>query len=403
MPSDCLNACMPARVNRGRRFAHIRETVFVRGQVLPVFEQPSPRAVEHLRDVLFAVQGIPETVVVNHARDIGPGREHRLERPLDRLLERPPVDVVLHLRREGHLLERAGEVPVLLRRFEIADHLDVARIAAAEPEVVRHADVLDRHRIHAHQLRRHRVDRHLIGAGQHHVLHVRHHAARPRTVAGKRAVHHREHAAMNLLLDHQQVDERFVDHRMRPVTPLVEQAAERVLHRARGGREHVGLHRRQVQDVLADEPLRDHEPVRVDLVQAEELVGELADRVADVDPRLVAFVEMDVAQAVGLHHRQLLVLGFAEVRVDHDRAVVAGVNQLRIVAVALHRGDHAVELPRRGRAAGEEKMPGDVDLERGVGVLRKDVLVTGKVHHRVRVLADRRRRRFDDRDLRSCQ
>ena len=116
---------------------------------------------------------------------------------------------------------------------EVADDLDVARIAAAEPEVVRHPDVLDRHRIDAHQLRRHRVDRDLIGAGEHHVLDVRHHAARPGTVAGERAVHHREHAAVDLLLDHQQVDERLVDDRMRPVPLLVEQAAERVLHRAR--------------------------------------------------------------------------------------------------------------------------------------------------------------------------
>ena len=48
--------------------------------------------------------------------------------------------------------------------------------------------------------------------------------------------------------------------------------------------------------------LRNHEAVGVDLVQAEELLGEIADRVADVDPRLVAFVEVDVAEAVRLHH-----------------------------------------------------------------------------------------------------
>jgi hypothetical protein len=154
---------------------------------------------------------------------------------------------------------------------------------------------------------------------------------------------------VDLFLDHQQVDERLVDDRMRPVPLLVEQAAKRVLHRARRRREHVRLHRRQMQDVLADEALRDHEPVRVDVVQAEELVGEVADGVADVDPRLVALVEVDVAQAVRLHHRQLLVFGFTKVSVDDDGAVVAGVNQLRLVAVRLHRLNHAVELPRRGR------------------------------------------------------
>ena len=75
---------------------------------------------------------------------------------------------------------------------------------------------------------------------------------------------------------------------------------------------------------------------------------------------------------------ELLVLRLAEVRVDHDGAVVAGVDQRRIVAVPLHRRDHAVELPRRGRRTGEEEVPGDVDLERGVGVLGEDVLVPAR-------------------------
>ena len=52
--------------------------------------------------------------------------------------------LVLVLRGERHLLERAVEVPVLLRRVEVADDLDVARIAAAEAELVRQADELDR-------------------------------------------------------------------------------------------------------------------------------------------------------------------------------------------------------------------------------------------------------------------
>ena len=139
--------------------------------------------------------------------------------------------------------------------------------------------------------------------------------------------------------------------------------------------------------------LRDHEPVGVDLVQAEELVGEIADRVADVDPGLVAFVEVDVAQAVRLHHRQLLVLRLAEVRVDDDGAVVAGVDQRRdrsrrcFIARITPSSCHGVV-----ERAGEEEMPGDVDLERGIGVLGEDVLVAGQVHHRVRVPADRRRR-----------
>ena len=253
---------------------------------------------------------------------------------------------------------------------------------------MREADELDRHRIHAHQLRGHRVDRHLIVARQDHVLHVRHHAARPGAVAGERAVHHREHAAMDLLLDHQQVDERLVNHRMRPVTMLVQQPAERVLHRARRGREDVRLDRGQMDDVLADEAAGNHEALRIDLVQAQELLRQIADRVADVDP-LFTFVEVDVAQLVRLDDVDLLVLAFAEVRVDHDGAVVAGVNQVRRIAVLFHRPDHAVQLPGRRRAARKKEVPGDVDLERRVGVLGDDILISGEIEQFVIVAKDR--------------
>ena len=101
----------------------------------------------------------------------------------------------------------------------------------------------------------------------------------PGTVAGERPVHHREDAAVDLLLDHQEIDERLVDDRVGPVPMLVQQPAERVLHRPGRGREDVRLHRRQVDDVLPDEALRDHEALRVDLVQARELLREVADRV----------------------------------------------------------------------------------------------------------------------------
>ena len=94
-------------------------------------------------------------------------------------------------------------MPVLGAGVLIADDLDVARISAAEPAFVRQTDELDRQRIDSHQLGGDRVDRHLIRAGEDHVLDVRDHAARPGTVAGKRSIHDGEHAAMNLLLNHQ--------------------------------------------------------------------------------------------------------------------------------------------------------------------------------------------------------
>ena len=123
-------------------------------------------------------------------------------------------------------------------------------------------------------------------------------------------------------------------------------------------------------------------PARIDVVQAGELLREIADRVADVDP-LFGLVDVDVPQPVRLDDVDLLVFALAEVRVDHDRAVVAGVDERRIVSVAFHRTDDALELPRRGRAAGEEKVPGDVDLERRVHTLRHDFLVTGEVEQGV--------------------
>ena len=69
-------------------------------------------------------------------------------------------------------------------------------------------------------------------------------------------------------------------------------------------------------------------PFGIDLVQAEELLREVADGVADVDP-LLALVEVDVAEAVRLDDVDLLVLALAEVRVDDDGAVVARVDEVR--------------------------------------------------------------------------
>ena len=93
--------------------------------------------------------------------------------------------------------------------------------------------------------------------GQHDILDMGNHAPRTRPVAGKRAVHDREQPAMDLLLDHEQVHQRLVNDRMGPVPVLVQQAAEGVLHRAGGGGEDMGLDGGQVDDVFADEPLRE--------------------------------------------------------------------------------------------------------------------------------------------------
>ena len=294
--------------------------------------------------------------MIHHARRVRPWRENGLERPLDGFAPWPPINLVLHARGERHLVERPDEVPVLRACLFVADDFDVARIAASQPEVVREPDELDRHRVHAHQLGRDRVDRDLIAAGEDHVFNARHHAPRPRAVAGERAVHHRKHPAMNFLLNHQQIDERFVNHRMRPVPMLVQQSAERILHRARHRGKDVGLHGRQMNDVLADEPARNHEPFRVHVVQAEKFLRQVANGVLDVDP-LFSFVDVDIPQSVGFDDRKLLVLALAEVRVDHHRTVMARVNQVRRISVLLHRANHPFELPRRGRGGREKEVP----------------------------------------------
>ena len=73
---------------------------------------------------------------------------------------------------------------------------------------------------------------------------------------------------MNLLLNREQVDERFVDPGMRVVAPRVQQAAERVLHRAGRRGVDVALGRRQVDDVLAEEVVGDVDPLGEDAIRA---------------------------------------------------------------------------------------------------------------------------------------
>src|ERR1700736_5779844 len=95
-----------------------------------------------------------------------------------------------------------------------------------------------------------------------------------------------------------------------------------------------------MNDVLADEPAWNHEALRIDFIQAQKFLREVADGVLDVDP-LLGFVDVDVAKAVRLHDGKLLVFAFAEMRVDHHRAVVAGGNQSWPRAVLLLWSDHA--------------------------------------------------------------
>ena len=124
-----------------------------------------------------------------------------------------------------------------------------ARVADAEAGLVRQPDVRDGERVEAHHLRRDGVDRHLVAGAEDDVLDLREHGARAGAVAGGGAVHHGEEAAVDLLLDRQQVHQRLVDPAMRVVAARVEQAAEGVLHRA--GRRGVDV------AVVDDQPVAD--------------------------------------------------------------------------------------------------------------------------------------------------
>ena len=113
---------------------------------------------------------------------------------------------------------------------------------------------------------------------------MRDHAAGPRTISYERAIHDGKHTAMDFFLDHQQVHESFVDDRMSPMSMLVEQAAERVFHRARGRRKNMRFYGRQVDDVLANEPFGNGESLFVYIVENEEVIRQIAHGISDVNP-----------------------------------------------------------------------------------------------------------------------
>src|SRR5207247_9404880 len=73
---------------------------------------------------------------------------------------------------------------------------------------------------------------------------------------------------------------------------------------------------------------------------------------------------------------------------DYHRAIVARMDEIRIVAVAFEGANDTFELPGDGAAAGIEKMPGDIDLEGGVGRPVDHVLITREIHHLVVIPQD---------------
>ena len=182
------------------------------------------------------------------------------------------------------------------------------------------------------------------------------HTARARAIACKGAVHHCEDTAVDFLLDHEEIDEGFVNDRMRPVTALVEQAAKGIFHGACGGGKDVGFDGGKMDDVFTEKAFGNVKAFGIDFVQAEKFFGEIADCVAYVDP-FFAFVEMYIFQAVRVNDGEVFVFFFAQMRVNDHGSVVAAVNEVGIVTIAFHGADNTIELPRRCGTSGKKKVP----------------------------------------------
>ena len=144
----------------------------------------------------------------------------------------------------------------------------------------------------------------------------------------------------------------------------------------------------EVDDVFADKPLGDHEPFWVYLVEAEELIGQVADGVSHIDPLFVTLVEVDIAEPMGLNDVNLFIFAFAQMSVNDDGPVMAGMDFGRVIAVPFEAADNAFHLPRRGGTAGVEKMPTDIHLEGGIGLAGDDVLVSGEIHQTMVIFQD---------------
>ena len=107
----------------------------------------------------------------------------------------------------------------------LAGDFDLPDVAASQTAFMGEADEFDGQRVETHHLRGHGIDCDHVAAGQDVVLDYGDHTTRTGPVAGKSPVHDGEDTGMNLLVDGQEVDQRFVDDAMRPVALwVVEQA-----------------------------------------------------------------------------------------------------------------------------------------------------------------------------------
>ena len=162
---------------------------------------------------------------------------------------------------------------------------------------------------------------------------------------------------MNLLLDREQIDERLVDPRVGVVAPRVQEAPERILHRAGRRRVDVALGRRQMDDVLAEEEIGNVDAFGIDALQHAHrrlrLVGH---------PRHVFFDEVvEDRDAVAFDDRHVVIQILALEGVGDDRLVLNA--DLIGEPAPRQRLNRPFELPRRRVRRRERKVPRDVVLE----------------------------------------
>src|SRR5574341_219060 len=165
--------------------------------------------------------------------------------------------------------------------------------------------------------------------------------ARSWPLAGKSSIHHREDAGMNILLNLQKINERIVDDAVRPVAFFIQQSTEGVLHCTSDVSEDMGLHRRQMEDVLVVEKFWDADAVLVNSVEHEErLLGFVR------DPLDIFEVRFNRLQTVLVLNESVAIVNLRLASVDDDRVVVRCDQYLARITVGDEPLDYGFQLPR---------------------------------------------------------
>ena len=166
-----------------------------------------------------------------------------------------------------------------------------------------------------------------------------------------------------------------MDDAVGPVASFAQEAAESVFHRAGDGRENVGLHRRELDDIFADEHFGDAYAVGKNVLQdAKSPLGFVG------DPLDLRLIQMHRLQPMLLVHRDQVIANHADFIVDDHRPVMRRDQRGRVAPVGTQRRNDSIVLPRSRRAGGVIVLPGYIDFEEGIMSLRAKFLIIGHAH-----------------------